>query len=243
MSRLLTLGARSDIARATTQRFAAAGFDCCLAGRDIDNLRKDAADLAIRHNIEANAQAWDVLAADPLANLPLKDAVLPDVLLCAVGLLPDQTQAQNDAELAQRTLATNFTALVPVLEAYAAAMAERGSGHLIVLSSVAGDRGRASNYIYGSAKAGLSTYLAGLRHRLRGHKVGVITVKPGFVATAMTADLDLPKRLTANPERVARDIHRAWTKGRTLVYTPWFWRPIMTIIRGLPEWLFLKTNL
>ena len=114
---------------------------------------------------------------------------------------------------------------------------------LIGLSSVAGERGRKSNYAYGAAKAGLTAYLSGLRHRLFASGVNVLTVTPGFVRSTMTAHLELPAALTATPERVARDVHAAWRSGKNSIYTLAIWRPIMFIIRNLPECLFKRTNL
>jgi len=241
MKWLLVLGAHSDIARATASRFAAAGWSLYLAGRRPAELERDAADLAIRHAVQARALALDALDyrahAAFYAALPEK----PEAVLCAVGLLGNNEQpAFSEIEA---IIAANFTGCVSLLEIVAADFAARASGSILAISSVAGDRGRQSNFYYGSAKAGLTTYLAGLRNRLHRRGVHVLTIKPGFTATAMTAHLKLPPRLTATPQKVAEDIYRAYRKRRDQLYTPWFWRWIMLAIRCLPEPLFKRLNL
>ena len=120
---------------------------------------------------------------------------------------------------------------------------KRRSGFIVGISSVAGDRGRKSNYVYGAAKAALTAYLSGLRNRLYGAQVHVLTVKPGFVATKMTEKLDLPGKLTTQPEEVAEDIYRAQQNGKNVLYTKWIWRWVMLIIKIIPEWKFKGMNL
>lgn len=156
-------------------------------------------------------------------------------MLCAVGLLGDQTLAGRDPQAALRVLESNFTGLVPVLLQAAAAFEARGSGLIIGIGSVAGDRGRASNYAYGAAKAGFATLLAGLRARLWRSGVRVVTVKPGYVDTPMIAGRRLPRLLVASPDRVARDILRAVHGRRDIVYSPGWWRFILAAYRLLPE--------
>jgi len=167
----------------------------------------------------------------------------PDAVLCVVGLLGDQDQARHDPDLATEIINSNFTGLVPLLSLAADDFEARKSGLIIGLSSVAGDRGRASNYIYGSAKAGLTAFLSGLRNRLAPSGVRVITVKPGFVKTAMTEGMNLSPLLTADPSQVAADIVSAVKKGRDVIYSRWFWRFIMIVIKALPEFIFKKSNL
>lgn len=137
----------------------------------------------------------------------------------------------------------NLTGAVSILEIAARDMEARGHGTIVGISSPAGDRGRKSNYLYGAAKAGLTAYLSGLRHRLAKSGVRVVTVLPGWVKTRMTAAAPTPQFLTATPARVAADIRNAVLRGKAVVYTPWFWRPIMCLVRALPEKLFTKTNL
>jgi decaprenylphospho-beta-D-erythro-pentofuranosid-2-ulose 2-reductase len=165
-----------------------------------------------------------------------------DTALVAHGLLGNQKQDQSDPASANRVLETNFLGPASLLGLLANRFEAQRSGSLAAISSVAGDRGRPTNYIYGAGKAGLDAYLSGLRARLGKAGVNVLTVKPGFVDTPMTAHL--PKNpLFASAESVARGIHRALSRRRSRVYLPWFWRPIMTIIRLLPEPIFKRLNL
>lgn len=244
MPNLLVLGALSDIARAVAHRYAREGYSLTLAARDPQRLEADAADLRIRHNVEVNiAPAFDALAMDGhpawYAALPVR----PDVVLCAFGVLSDQQQAQTDWAAARQMLDVNFTGAVSILEAVAADMEQRGSGIIVGISSVAGDRGRASNYFYGSAKAGFTAYLSGLRNRLAKKGVHVLTVKPGFVRTAMTRNMPLPPVITANPEQIANGIFRAASKRSNTVYLLWMWKYIMLIIKNVPEGIFKKLSL
>jgi short-subunit dehydrogenase len=156
----------------------------------------------------------------------------------------EQILSEVDPEQAARTIDVNFKSYVSLLNAAAMHLRERGGGFLCALSSVAGDRGRQSNYTYGAAKAGLSAYLQGLRNRLAPHGVTVITVKPGFVDTAMTWGLlKAGSALVASPQRVARDIVNAIATRRDVLYTPWFWRWIMLVIRLIPERVFKRLRL
>jgi short-subunit dehydrogenase len=246
MSTTLILGAGSDIALATANALAERGHDLVLAGRDTEALGREAENLALSHGVHARAVAFDAL--DGNGHGAFWDGLepQPDGVVCAIGHLGDESRAQAEPEEARRTLETNFNGVVAILDEAARRFAAAGSGFIIALSSVAGDRGRASNYHYGAAKAGLTTYLSGLRNRFATegpHGVRVITVKPGFVATRMTAGMELPARLTATPQQAARDIVRALEGRRDVVYTRWFWRWIMAIITHLPEPLFKRTRL
>jgi hypothetical protein len=157
--------------------------------------------------------------------------------------MPVQAEAQADFDKARRAIDTNFTGAVSILERFAAVFETRQSGFIVALSSVAGDRGRQSNYIYGASKGGLTVYLEGLRNRLYKAKVQVLTVKPGFMDTKMTYGMPLPGPLVATPEQAARDIFRALRKGKDTVHVRFFWRYIMLIIRHIPEWQFKKMNI
>jgi short-subunit dehydrogenase len=158
-------------------------------------------------------------------------------------LLGDQQEAMRDAAAADRVMRTNYLAPALFLGAAANRFERRGHGTLIGVSSVAGDRGRASNYVYGSAKAGFTAYLSGLRNRLAAKDVQVITVKPGFVATRMTQGMRLPPLLTAQPEEVAAAVLRAEMRGRDTVYVRPVWRLIMAVIRLIPERIFKRLRL
>jgi hypothetical protein len=157
--------------------------------------------------------------------------------------MTEQSIAQNDWNETFNTINVNFTGAVSMLNIIANDFEARKSSFIIGISSVAGDRGRKANYIYGSAKAGFSAYLSGLRNRLFGSGVHVLTVKPGFVATKMTEGLDLPEKLTAHPEAVAKDIFVAQQKGKDVLYTKSIWRLVMLIIKHIPEGIFKKLSI
>lgn len=240
---ILILGARSDIARACAHHYAQQGYAVQLAARDEGALAADAADIALRHGVSATAHRFDVLDTAAFAGFYAGLPQHPDVVLCAVGFMGDQAASEADPEAAALVLRSNFEGPALFLGVVAQEFAARGHGTIIGISSVAGDRGRASNYVYGSAKAGLTAFLSGLRNRLARSKVKVITVKPGFVATQMTEGMDLNPRLTAQPEAVAQAIWHAQAKGRNVVYVKPVWWLVMAIIRTLPEALFKKTKL
>lgn len=246
MSSVLILGATSGIARAVAAEFARHKYDLILAGRDRPELDATAADLAIRFDVRTHVCVFDVLALDTHSTVlsscfseagnDLAGAVL------AIGYLGDESLAENDLAEARRILDTNLTGCVSVLNILARHFESRGSGFICALSSVAGDRGRQSNYHYGAAKAGLSVYLQGLRNQLYHRGVQVTTVKPGFVDTGMT--FGRPGLfLVASPDYVARRIFQAIRSRRDVVYIPWFWRVIMWAIRNIPEWLFKRLRL
>ncbi len=158
--------------------------------------------------------------------------------IIAYGILGDQEAAQADVERLEQGLRTNFLSAAVWSELVAGALAKAGRGTLVAIASVAGDRGRRSNYAYGAAKAGLSVFLEGLAHRFAGTAVTVIAIKPGFVDTPMTAHLPKGGPLWATPDKVAEDIESAIRRRRTVVYTPWFWWGVMAIIRNLPRPIF-----
>ena len=239
----LVLGARSDIARACARQFAQDGYAVILAARDPAALEAEVTDLSLRARHPARAVAFDALDIDSFAGFAEGLGVLPDVVLCAVGFMGEQAESQADPAAAVRVIRSNFEGPALILGLFAEAMEARGSGTLVGISSVAGERGRASNYVYGAAKAGFTAFLSGLRNRLSGRGVQVITVLPGFVATRMTEGMDLPARLTAQPEEVAQAISRAIAGRRDVVWVRPVWRLVMTIIRGLPEFVFKRTKL
>lgn len=243
MSRVLILGATSGMARAVAAEFARRKRGLLLGARDVKEAETIASDLALRHGVPAAAFRIDALAFDTHAQV-LKP-YLDDQLEGAVvffGYLGDQPTSQADFGEARRVLDTNLTACVSVCNLLASHFESRRAGFVCVVSSVAGDRGRQSNYTYGAAKAGLSAYLQGLRNRLFRSGVSVTTVKPGFVDTKMTYGKP-GMFLVAKPEAVARGIVSAIAKKRDVVYLPWFWRWIMFIIRSVPEPVFKRMKL
>ncbi len=243
MSYVLIVGAKSDIAKATAREYAKHGYDLYLAARDVNELEEFAQDIITRTQKTVNLIELDILDYDShqafYENLEEK----PLGIISAVGYLGDQEKAQSDFSEAKKIIDTNYTGVVSLFNVIANDFEKRRSGFMVGISSVAGDRGRKSNYIYGSAKAALTTYLSGLRNRLYDAQVHVMTVKPGFVATKMTEDMDLPEKLTAQPEEVAEDIYKAQQKGKSVLYTKWMWKWVMMIIRNIPEWQFKKMSI
>ena len=240
MPHLLILGAGSDIARAIARKYAQNGYSLYLAARRPEAIRADAADLKNRYSAEAGCVKFDVTDFSSHREFYGSLDPKPDGVICVVGYMGEQESAQADFGEAKTIIETNYTGCVSILELVAAEMEDRKEGFIVGISSVAGDRGRAKNYLYGSAKAAFSAYLSGLRNRLHGAGVKVLTVKPGFVLTKMTQGLALPPALTADPREVADDIYRAQQKGKDIIYTKWFWRFIMWAIIHLPERLFKK---
>lgn len=240
---ILLLGATSDMARAVARTFAASGYDVRLAGRSLAALEDDARDLRARTGAEVQVFAFDVL--DTPSHAAFVDSLpeVPQVAVCAVGLLGDQQRAEHDWPHAETILRSNFEGPASIVQALANRMADRGSGIVVGISSVAGERGRRGNYLYGAAKAGFTAFLSGLRNRLAGSGVHVLTVKPGFVHTRMTSGLDLPAFLTATPGEVAEAIFAACRQRRNVIYVRPLWRLVMAAIRLIPEPLFKRTNL
>ena len=243
MSYLLIVGAKSDIAKATAREYAKHGYDLYLAARDVDELKAFAQDIITRTQKDVQLVELDILDYEShqafYDNLKEK----PLGVISAVGYLGDQTKAQSDFTEAKRIIDTNYTGVVSLFNIIANDFEQRRSGFIVGISSVAGDRGRKSNYLYGSAKAALTAYLSGLRNRLYEAQVHVLTVKPGFVATKMTEDMDLPEKLTAQPEEVAKDIFSAQQKGKNVLYTKWIWKYVMMVIKMIPEWKFKGMNI
>ena len=240
---VLILGATSDIGRALAHEYAAAGATLRLAARDADRLARERDDLGARHGVAVGIHAFDVLDQGDHERLLAELDPLPGTIVCVVGLMEPQAVLEADPERAERVLQTNFNAPALLLGRIANACRARGSGTIVGVSSVAGDRGRATNYVYGAAKAGFSAWLSGLRNRLQGSGVHVMTVKPGFVRTRMTEGMDLPGALTASPEEIARAIRRAASARRDVLYHRRVWRLIMWIIRAIPEPVFKRLSL
>ena len=243
MSYLLIVGAKSDISRALARKYAENGYDLYLAARGSEVLEDFGNDLKIRTRRSVQCLELDVLDFD--SHQPFFESLRerPLGVISVAGYLGKQDAAQVDFSEAKRIIDTNFTGVVSILNVAANDFEQRQEGFIVGISSVAGDRGRKNNYLYGSSKAALTTYLSGLRNRLHTANVQVLTVKPGFVATKMTEGMNLPERLTAQPGEVAADIYRAQQKGKSVLYTKWIWRWIMLVIKAIPEWAFKKTSL
>ncbi|MBY0525391.1 MAG: SDR family oxidoreductase [Gemmataceae bacterium] len=243
---ILLLGATSAVARALAHRLAKVGHYLLLAGRDPIELERDAANLRLRHRATVSVCYFEALDfashpaffAECLAHCPNG---LYGAIACH-GVQVEQAAAISNLSEARRMMDANYTSIVSIFHLAADHMEKRGVGFLCALSSVAGDRGRQSNYVYGATKAALNTFLDGLRNRLAPKGVHVLTVKPGFVDTRLTWGLP-GLFLVAQPERVAEDIHRALGRQRDVLYSPWFWRPLMGVIRAIPERFFKKFRL
>jgi len=240
---VLILGARSDIGRATAHAFAAEGHPVQLAARNAAELGPDRTDLEVRYQVEATLHEFDAL--DTGNHAAFLDALpdLPGIAVCAVGLMGDQAENETDAEKAARVMRSNFEGPALILGELANRFAARGSGILVGISSVAGDRGRATNYVYGASKAGFTAFLSGLRNRLAKRGVHVVTVLPGFVNTRMTEGMDLPGPLTAEPQELGAAIVKAVETRRNVIYVRPVWRLVMAIIRNIPEPIFKKLSL
>jgi short-subunit dehydrogenase len=234
------------MARATASVFCSHGWDLILAGRDLQATRASARDLALRAGRDQDAfdsVVFDALAPETHAAFWNGLPGCPDGVLCAVGGGGAPLVAQHDLGLADRILRVNFAGLVPILLLAADAFEARGHGLIIGIGSVAGDRGRAANYLYGSAKAGFAVFLAGLRNRLARKGVTVITVKPGPAYTRMSEGLALSPLVTAQPREIGRAIYAASERGGGVVYVKPIWRLIMLIIVHIPDAIFNRMNL
>ncbi len=246
MKNILIIGATSAIAVASARQWAAQGARFFLVARNGERLKQVADDLRARGAPLAATYELDINSLDQhsaMLDRCTTELGSLDIVLVAPGTLPDHVACQTDAMVAVREFNTNAVSVIALLTPIATLLEAQRHGALAVISSVAGDRGRPSNYLYGSAKAALSAFCEGLNARLFKAGVHVLTIKPGFVATPMTADLKLPGPLVATPEKVASDIVRAIEKRKNVLYTPWFWSIIMLIIRSVPKFLFKRASL
>jgi short-subunit dehydrogenase len=243
MPTALILGASSDIAVAIARKFAAAGYDIQLAARNPAKLAALQSDLAIRSSVKVSIHAFD--AEEPARHTAFFDSLpsKPDTTICVFGYLGDQQKAESDWSECERIITVNYTGAVSILNIIANHYAATGKGTIAGISSVAGERGRMTNFFYGSAKAGFTAYLSGLRNRLYHKGAHVLTVQPGFVYTRMTEGMPLPKPLTATPELVASAVYQATIDKKNVIYVKWMWRWIMLIIRNIPESVFKKMKL
>ena len=242
MKNILIVGATSAIAEAVAREFARRGDALFLVARDDRRLQAVAADLKLRgsprietfvleaHRLEAYSTMLQA-AFDRFARI--------DVTLIAYGTLSDQKACEQTPGMLSEEMLVNAVSIMELCLQLASRLEQQRSGVMAVISSVAGDRGRRSNYVYGAAKAALTAFLSGLRQRLYRSGVAVVTIKPGFVDTPMTARFN-KGALWASPGVVAHDIVRAIGRGTPVLYTPWFWRPIMWLIRSVPEFVFRR---
>lgn len=243
MNSALILGATSDVSKALANLLASKGHGLTLAARNTDKLQPIKNDLQIKYKIDVVTAEFNALDIDSHREFVEKLTELPSITICVFGYLGDQEAAQKNWEEANKIITTNYTGAVSVLNHIANVYESKKAGTIVGISSVAGERGRQSNYFYGSAKAAFSAYLSGLRNRLFSSKVHVVTVKPGFINTKMTEGMDLPKSLTASPEQVAKATYKAITKQKNTIYVLGIWRLIMYIIKSIPEFIFKRLKL
>jgi decaprenylphospho-beta-D-erythro-pentofuranosid-2-ulose 2-reductase len=239
------IGATSGIGRAFVREIARQERDLVLAGRDAHELERLASDARVRYGVRTRVEAFEARAFSAHPDFVRRVVAgvgdgIDGVVVCH-GLMPDESEVRRDAEVLREMVDVNYTSAVSILERIAEHFAANGGGWICALSSVAADRGRARNYLYGSTKAALATYLAGLRARHAAHGVSVVTVKPGVVDTSMTFGLSgLPPG--ASPDRVARDALAAVRRNRPVVYTPWYWWLVMGVVRRIPDRIFVRLS-
>lgn len=242
--KILIVGASSAIAHETAKCFAQDGAELFLVGRTASKLATVADDLQARGAQRVETYLLDV--SDLTRHQQMFEQALStlgslDMLLIAHGTLGDQRKCELSVEETLRELTNNFTSVVSLLTISANYFEQQKRGCIAVISSVAGDRGRKSNYVYGTAKAGVSTFLQGLRNRLASAGVTVLTVKPGFVDTPMTAGIKKGP-LFASSRVVGRGVYQAMLKGKDVVYLPWFWLPIILVLKSIPEGIYKKLS-
>ena len=245
LRKIWVLGGTSAIAQAYARLTAAGGANLLLIGRNQDHLQANAADLTARGG-QAAIERTDLAGAvdyDAIVAGLIDRHGFPDEVVVAYGILGDQERALNDVAQAREIIEVNFVSVALWLLAIRKRHDPARPLTFVVIGSVAGDRGRGSNYIYGSAKGGLDRFLEGMQHAHAGTSLHVLRVKPGFVDTPMTAGIKKGGPLWAKPDAVARDIQRAVDRRAAVVYTPWFWRLIMTIICAMPRFLFNRMKI
>jgi decaprenylphospho-beta-D-erythro-pentofuranosid-2-ulose 2-reductase len=243
--KIIILGALSDIAEAAARQYAKEGAELVIAGRNASKLETVAADLRVRGASKVVAETVDFLTADPEPLIAKWAEELGgiDVVLLAYGHLGEQRDLERDLKSAAQLIDTNFRSAALWVLAAANHLEAAKSGTLVVIGSVAGDRGRQSNYLYGATKAGLATLVQGVAHRLAPTGAKAVLIKPGFVDTAMTAHIPNKGALWSSPDKVATLIRKAADKGTPVAYTPGYWRLIMTVIKSVPTGIFHRTKL
>lgn len=240
---VLILGGNSDVGKSLAVAFSKLGSNLILSSRKERQLDSFKSDLVIRYNIKCTIEIFDVLDFDSHYSFYNNLKVQPDVVITCIGYLDDLSVSKKNFETSLKTIQTNYTGLVSILNIISNNFEKKTHGIIVGISSVAGDRGRGSNYIYGSSKSAFTSYLSGLRNRLHTSGVRVITVKPGFIKSKMTNHLKLPKMLTASPDQISLDIIKSIKRKKNVVYTQWFWMWIMWVIQCIPERVFKKLSL
>lgn len=243
MKRALILGGTSDIGFAIANEFAQNKYDILLAGRNSGVLTRNANDIQVKFNVKAESLFFDVNDLSSHKAFWDNIKIKPNVTIYVFGYFGDQNKAEYDTKETLKIINTNYTSAVTLLNIIAEDYTSQKLGTIIGVSSAAGERGRQSNYIYGSAKSGFSTYLQGLRNHLYHEGVHVMTVIPGFVATRTTAHLYFPSLLTVQPEEVAKETYKACQKKKNVVYVKKRWRYLMVVMKLIPESIYKKMKL
>lgn len=248
MNNWLIVGATSGVAKPLARMLAEKEKNLFLAARNVDQLEVLAADVRTRSGVNVETGHYDALETRDvdvfLDDVEKRTGALEGIVWAVGSLEPEQRETEMNPEATRRAINVNFTAGALLLNAVALRMEQQKRGKIVVIGSVAGDRGRAKNYSYGAAKAGLHAFAQGLRQRLSKHKVQVLTIKPGFIDTKMyrsTGQSSGP--LVASPDKVAKDIMNGIELGRDVLYTPWFWRFILLIVRHIPAKIFKRMNM
>ena len=243
MPTVLLLGAASDMAVAIARKMASKGYAVQLAARNVQRLQPLCSDIEVRYQVSCSLHEFDAINFSSHANFFQSLLQKPDITICVFGYLGENEVARVNWSESEKIIHSNYTGAVSILNIVSNYYSEQKKGTIVGISSVAGERGRQSNYIYGSAKAGFTAYLSGLRNRMFREGVHVVSVQPGFVYTRMTESIKLPPLLTAKPEQVADAVYTAVQNKKNTVYVKWFWRWIMLIIKCIPEFMFKKMKL
>ena len=235
---ILILGGASDIGLAIARYFAFNGYDIKLAARQSEKLRSNISDFRIRYNSKVTIYEFDVLKTSTHKNFVDNLLEFPDIVLCCVGYMGNQVINETDCKERALVIRSNYEGPVNILSEFANIYEKKSFGTIVGISSVAGERGRSINYIYGSSKSGFTTFLSGLRNRLAKKKVHVVTVLPGPIKTKMTEGMKLPKLLTSTPKTLAKAVYSAVNKRKDIIYVGKIWSVIMFVIKIIPEKLF-----
>ena len=246
MKKILIIGATSGIATACARLWAAEGAEFFLVGRNSEKLNQVAQDLAVRGAADVYTHAMDCNEFgqhEELFHACFERLKQVDIALIAHGSLSNQKACEMDVQLTLKEFSINCLSVISLLTLLSNRMEKQQSGTIAVISSVAGERGRSTSYVYCAAKAAVSTFCDGLRGRMHKCGVNVLTIKPGYVDTPMIKDLPLPKILVASPEKVAKIINHAIDTKRNTIYAPGFWRWIMMVVKSIPESIFKRISI
>ncbi|MBL7872735.1 MAG: SDR family oxidoreductase [Cyclobacteriaceae bacterium] len=243
MKRVLILGATSEVALALADVLAEQSCELILAARNVNRLEPVKSDLAIRFNASVTLAEFDALHCAMHPQFFKQLVPMPDTVICFLGYMGEHTKALADWDECYKILSTNYTGAISILNIFANEFEAKRQGTIVGISSVAGERGRQSNYLYGSSKAGFTAYLSGLRNRLFKSNVHVLTVKPGFMQTRMLEGMKTPKFLTAQPREAAILIKRAIDKKKNTAYVFPIWKWVMLVIKSIPEPVFKRLKL